>query len=70
MVLAIERRIDRDEPSVGREFDQPPAALLRAVELAAGAMGQSIHAISVAAEFRDRPGLRIEVKDQPIVDRR
>ena len=68
MVLAVEQRIDRDQPSVRRELDQPPAALLGTVELAAGAMGQAIHAIGVAAEFCDRPGLRIEAKDQPFVD--
>jgi hypothetical protein len=67
VVLAVEQRIDRDQPSVGRELDQPPAALLGTVELAAGATGQAIHAVGVAAEFCDRPGLRIEAKDQPFV---
>jgi hypothetical protein len=68
VVFAVEQRIDRDETPVRRELDQPPASLLRAVQLSSGTMGQAIHPIGVAAEVADAPLRRIEAKDQPLVD--
>src|SRR5262249_32783060 len=66
--LAVEPRVDRDQPAVGGELDQTPPALLRAVELAARAVRQPVHAIGIAAKLADRLALGIEVQDQAFVD--
>jgi hypothetical protein len=68
VVLAVEQRIDGDQPAIRRELDQPASALLGAVELAARAMREAVHAVGVTAKLGDRTGRRIEAQEASLVD--
>src|SRR5262249_48693645 len=54
VILAVEQRIDRNGAPVGRELDETPTALLRAVELAVGTEREPVDAVGVAPQLRDR----------------
>src|SRR5207253_871489 len=63
-----EKRIDRDQPAVWGEFHQAPAALLRAIKLAAWAKGEPVHPVEVAPHLVNGAGLRIETQQAAFVD--
>jgi hypothetical protein len=62
VILAIEQRIDRQGTAVGRELDEAPATLLRAVKLAVRAERQPIDPVGIAPKLAQRLVDRIEAK--------
>src|SRR5260370_41226819 len=69
VVLASDRCVARHDAAVGGERDEPPAAFLRAVDLAARAAREPVHPVGVAASLGDGLARGIEAQQPPLVDR-
>src|SRR5262249_34363411 len=68
VALAVEQRLDGDEPAIGHELDQPPAAFLRPIELTAGTERKTVDAVDVAPYLADGPVRWIEAQQTTVVD--
>ena len=68
MEIAVKQRVDGGDATVGREFNQPPPAFLRAVQLSTRAMSEAVHAVGVAAELGNGPGVGVKPHQPAFVD--